>query len=624
MKKIWSVFLVLIILMQVMCFSASAVDETPFEIYRMETSESSEYGYIDYKFVDSNGNELNTEVVENTSKEILFYSANLPSAYDSRDYGYITSVKNQGSSGTCWSFASLSALESDSIIKNIDDVNTADYSEAHLVWFSKNSLVTDTSCLANGDGSTDTNPYSGTNSGGNWMYVTAALSRWSGLAEESDYPFYPSDMSSMGNYDESTRYDTGSNVVLKSTELLVDETDIKQWIAEHGSVTAAYYSDDSYLNKNTYSYYCKNDETSNHLITIVGWDDDYAKKNFKLFKRPSGAGAWLCKNSWGSDWGLDGYFWISYEDASLCSFVGYTTQTADRFTNNYTYNGNGYSSQLTAGTSPETANVFKANSYEVISDIATYTLQANTDLTISIYKNLPSDYTAPDDGDLAATWTTNIERAGYHTISVPEEIALKPGTVFSVVVKMECSSGTPAIPVEADDGYSFNAGESFLNIGSGWSDVTEYSFYGLKNLCIQAFTKPILEHESGVYIDFKNNILITPVNTLSYLKSNIDILSDAGFNVTDCYDNAQGYCATGANLIILENNIPSIEFTVVVMGDLNGDGMCDVLDVAVTERAANGHGVLSDLEIYAANGCVSDSVDYNSYQSVVNVALSCE
>lgn len=622
MKKIWSLFLVLIISMQVTYFPVSASDEAPFEIYTIQTSESSEYGYIDYKFVNENGDELNAEIVEDTSEEILFYSANLPSAYDSRDYGYVTSVKDQGSSGTCWAFASLSALESDSVIKNIDNVNTADYSEAHLVWFSKNSLVTDTTCLANGDGSTDTNPYSGTNSGGNWMYVTAALSRWSGLAEESDYPFYPTNLTSMGNYGESARYDTGSNIVLKSTEILVDETDIKQWITEHGSVTASYYSDDSYLNKNTYSYYCKKDETSNHLITIVGWDDTYEKKNFKLFKRPSGAGAWLCKNSWGSDWGLDGYFWISYEDASMGNFVGYTTQTADKFTNNYTYNGNGYSSQLTAGTSPETANVFKANSYEVISDIATYTLQTDTDLTISIYKNLPSDYTSPDDGDLAVSWKTNIARAGYHTICVPEEITLKPGTVFSVVVKMECSSGSPAIPVEADEGYSFNEGESFLNTGGGWSDVAEYSSYGLKNLCIQAFTKPILEHESGVYIDFRNKILITPVNALSYLKSNIDILGDAGFSVADCYGNTLGYGATGANLTVFENNVPSMECTVVVTGDLNGDGVCDVLDAAVTERGANGHGALSNLEIYAANGCVSDSVDISDYQNIVNKALS--
>lgn len=295
MKKFCCISLVLVIMLQILQFSVFATEESDIKIFRLEEDETE--GYVDYKFVDSEGTQPGDNIVCASSEESLFYSANLPSSYDSGDYGYITSVKNQGSAGNCWAFGAVSALETDSIIQGIDSVNTADYSEAHLVWFSKNSLVTDTSDSANGDGSVDTNPYSGTNSGGNWLYVTAALSRWSGLAEESDYPFYPDALTSMGNYNESARFDTGSNIVLKSSEELIDETDIKQWIMEHGSVTAAYYSDDSYLNTNTYSYYCKKEETSNHLITIVGWDDTYAKKNFKLFKRPSSAGAWLCKNS---------------------------------------------------------------------------------------------------------------------------------------------------------------------------------------------------------------------------------------------------------------------------------------------------------------------------------------
>ena len=55
---------------------------------------------------------------------------------------------------------------------------------------------------------------------------------------------------------------------------------------------------------------------ANHSITIVGWDDDFSKDNFRNGFKPEGNGAWLVKNSRGYQDIRSGYMWISYEDGS--------------------------------------------------------------------------------------------------------------------------------------------------------------------------------------------------------------------------------------------------------------------------------------------------------------------
>ncbi len=489
MKKLWSSIIgTIIIVAQIAApFSsagaqASTDTASPITIYNMEAQESSEFGYVNYKYVDANGNEISTK---NDSFDDYFYSPVLPTSYDSRTNNYITTPKSQGSTGCCWAFSVISALESDSIIKGIDNVNSADYSEAHFVWFNKNSLVNDANDTTSGDGSTNANAYF---AGGNWQSATASLARWSGLAEESDYPFAPYDASSMGNYAESNRYDTGSGVVIKSSEVLLNAADVKEWIMDHGSVTATYYSSNLYYNTNTYAYYYGGVNTvGNHQITIVGWDDNYAISNFKSSCQPTKKGAWLCKNSWGEDWGLDGYFWMSYSDPVLQNFVGFSAQSTDGLYKNYSYNGAGYSSYISIGLPyMSIANVFEAEEYEKLTAVSTYTLNTDLDVTVKIYKNLPSNYTSPVKGTLAASWTTNIARSGYHTIEAPTEISLEPGEIFSVVITMESNSSSVVdAPAEIGDKFSSNAKESYI-LTNGWSDTLSSN---IKNVCIQAFTE---------------------------------------------------------------------------------------------------------------------------------------
>ncbi|MDR3241166.1 MAG: C1 family peptidase [Lactobacillaceae bacterium] len=59
-----------------------------------------------------------------------------------------------------------------------------------------------------------------------------------------------------------------------------------------------------------------------HATLIVGYDDNYSKEKFNAYQRPENNGAFLVRNSWGTDFGENGYFWVSYEDYFIAASVG--------------------------------------------------------------------------------------------------------------------------------------------------------------------------------------------------------------------------------------------------------------------------------------------------------------
>ena len=423
----------------------------------------------------------------------------LPEQYDSRTAGVETDVKVQGGTSACWAIAATDVLQMNLLKQG---VMAADFSEAHLAWFAHRSLVFGTERDA-GDGTNIASPYI---HGGNWVDAAVTLSRWVGPALESDFPFDSQNISSMGNYSESQRrkreasltsavcfYSKNNDVPAALSAKQVNA--IKQAISSNGAVQMSFYSDGTcYSDKSGVMVYYQNKTyATNHAIVVIGWDDFFSAENFPETCRPSSDGAWLCKNSWGSKWGDDGYFWISYEEASLNQIVSFTADEKQKYDENYQYDGFGFHGRVYSEDYIRFVNVYTADSDCELAAVGTWFLQDGAPYTIDVYKNIDVNTGEPVGKTAAATVSGAAEFYGYRVIDLDETVFVKKGETFSVAVTLTADSDCKLVNAgienkNADDFVSSSkTGQSFVQIEreGKWYDTAEE---GLNNVCLKVFT----------------------------------------------------------------------------------------------------------------------------------------
>lgn len=436
-----------------------------------------------------------TVTEDSFSSESVPLSNNLlPSEYDSRESGIITPVKAQGNSGCCWAFAAISAAETSMIKQGLAE-SDVDYSEAHLVWFGLRTLAKTKRDSTYGDGIFSDSPFE---DGGNWVRSQFALARWSGVQMEENAPFegfpFPE-----GNYPESDRYTSYAHLQNSKQIPENDRDGIKQAIIDYGSITASYYHSGTFLNfteNGGTCYYQQSVKNTNHTIVIVGWDDNYSKDNFT--KTPAGDGAWLVKNSWGSNWGDNGYFWLSYYDTSLSYFTTFEMESADNYENINQYDGFGYKGWgfLSGYNQMSMANIFTTKSAETIKAVSFHTVQQDVSYTVEIYADVPEGG-KPTDGTLVTGESGYMKYRGYITVPLSEPVSLPQKSRYSVVVTLTVPEGTNAcIPLEHPDGfdgahirsYYAEKGQSYITIARDFSEWEDTAAEGYNNVCIKSFS----------------------------------------------------------------------------------------------------------------------------------------
>ncbi len=414
----------------------------------------------------------------------------LPRSFDLRKTNgknFVSSVKSQ-SGGTCWTHATMAALESNLLMTNVwalsGEKGEADLAEYHLDWWNGFNQHRNHDTFPELNGLT-------VHQGGDYVVAAAYLSRggamrdsdgqsYSSPPKESDskfHAFYPRDI-----------------VWLTAGNNLENLPAIKKTILENGAMGTALAWNSSFYSSSSNSFYQDPDNTqdANHAVTIVGWDDD------KKTQAPK-PGAWLIKNSWGPSWGKSGYFWISYYDkvAGHHAEMGAVSfQNVVRWDYHHAYSYDLHGWRDTVKEASEAFNSFTALDDEDVRSLSFYTTEDGASFKVMIYKSfngrdLQDPLSLPLNGQFA--------NRGFHTVDLLMPVPLRRGEKFYVYYQSSrggmAFDRTSDVPVllgskeRVTVKSTANAGESYYRSDGKWRDVTLDN--DTANFCIKALTDKI-------------------------------------------------------------------------------------------------------------------------------------
>jgi C1A family cysteine protease len=425
--------------------------------------------------------------------------AGFPSSYDLRSLGKVSSVKNQGSCGDCWAFATMGSLESHWLVLggSESDLSENNLKECHR--FAVNSC-----------------------SGGNEQFATSYFSANQGPISETDDPYQASNLScSTGLF--PVAYVTDAYFLPKDSGV------IKQYLIDYGALyTTLYISEDpAYYNSENHTYYYNGDgetdpDVAAHAVTLAGWDD--AKVT------AGGTGAWIVKNSWGTSWGDNGYFYVSYNDTGINTDVAAWPSKID-YTNAktiYMYdevgatNSWGFSNGTDYGLTK-----FVATGNQQITKIGTWIRTDGASVSFELYDDFNGTTLSSPLGSLS---NQTVDYAGYRTFDLASPISISSGNDFYIKAAYTTPGYNFPIPIEQEvESYAYPSIEtgknwisddgnngSWLALGEG---TTPYYPYDLDirayALSTESVITPAASPAGGSYTAFQSVTLSTATSGAS-------------------------------------------------------------------------------------------------------------
>ncbi len=448
----------------------------------------------------------------------FLWSQTIPSVFNLVDSGFVTSVKSQ-QGGTCWTHGTAAAIESNLLINgnwaNNGETGEPNLAEYHLDWWNGFNEYYN----ADLDNPYNNNEGLEVHMGGDYLVATAYFSRGDGFVRDQDGQSYDippeySDPTFHYYYPRDAEWFTiGDNLEGIDT--------IKKMIMQYGAVATCMCYDDDFIDDN-YNHYQppSSNYLPNHSIAIVGWDD-----NHTVPAAPA-PGAWLCKNSWGTNWGYNGYFWISYYDKWACrepfmGAVSFHNTEPLQYDLIYYHDYHGWRDTKTDIT--EAMNKFHSRENIWLKSVSFFTASDSVEYTVKIFKKFTDsipNYTLSKKSGI-------IRHRGFHTVDLDLPVLLHNGMDFYVYLYLS-KGGQPydrtsTISVLMGDTTlkkglkeavlvrsKASPDESFYKDSTGWHDFYFYNdpsgYQHTGNFTIKALAKNYQPQNLGaVFHIFKDN-----------------------------------------------------------------------------------------------------------------------
>lgn len=213
---------------------------------------------------------------------------------DNNGNNYITPVKNQKFCNCCAAFGSIAVVET--MVRIIKDSPEGSPEWASLPTLSEGQLFFTSPGYSPKMKKGHHNCLTGWDLSGALGFLASQ-----GVVPDSIYPY--------DSRDKTKELPDGWRnklTAISGDVTLDDHFSMKKWLSEKGPLISAieFHVDFLFYERGIY-HPILGPAMGGHCVCVIGYDDD--------------KGAWLCKNSWGTHWGENGFFWIAYGECGIDS-----------------------------------------------------------------------------------------------------------------------------------------------------------------------------------------------------------------------------------------------------------------------------------------------------------------